>query len=43
MPEFVKVAPRSELPPGGKLLAEVDGRAIDEEESRRHRGGSDSG
>jgi 3-phenylpropionate/trans-cinnamate dioxygenase ferredoxin subunit len=28
MSEFVKVARRSELPPGGKLLAEVDGRAI---------------
>jgi 3-phenylpropionate/trans-cinnamate dioxygenase ferredoxin subunit len=28
MAEFVKVATRSELPPGGKLLAEVDGRPI---------------
>lgn len=28
MPDFVKVATRSALPPGGKLLAEVDGRAI---------------
>ncbi len=28
MPEFVKVATRAELPPGGKKLAEVDGRAI---------------
>jgi 3-phenylpropionate/trans-cinnamate dioxygenase ferredoxin component len=28
MSEFVKVARRAELPPGGKLLAEVDGRAI---------------
>jgi 3-phenylpropionate/trans-cinnamate dioxygenase ferredoxin subunit len=28
MPEFAKVATRSELPPGDKLLAEIDGRAI---------------
>ncbi len=28
MPEFVKVADRSELPPGGKKLADVGGRAI---------------
>lgn len=28
MPGFVKVATRAELPPGGKRLAEVDGRAI---------------
>jgi 3-phenylpropionate/trans-cinnamate dioxygenase ferredoxin subunit len=28
MSEFVKVATRPELPPGGKKLAEVDGRAI---------------
>lgn len=28
MAEFVKVATRSEIPPGGKLLTEVDGRAI---------------
>lgn len=28
MSEFVKVAPRAEVPPGGKKLAEVDGRAI---------------
>ena len=28
MPEFVKVTTRAELPPGRKLLAEVDGRAI---------------
>ena len=28
MAEFVKVASRSELPPGGKKLADVDGRAI---------------
>jgi 3-phenylpropionate/trans-cinnamate dioxygenase ferredoxin subunit len=28
MPQFVKVALRAELPPGGKLLAEVDGRPI---------------
>jgi 3-phenylpropionate/trans-cinnamate dioxygenase ferredoxin subunit len=28
MPGFVKVASRSEVPPGGKALAEVDGRAI---------------
>jgi 3-phenylpropionate/trans-cinnamate dioxygenase ferredoxin subunit len=28
MAEFVKVATRSEIPPGGKLLAEVEGRAI---------------
>jgi 3-phenylpropionate/trans-cinnamate dioxygenase ferredoxin component len=28
MTEFVKVAQRSDLPPGGKLLAEVDGRPI---------------
>ena len=28
MPSFVKVATRAELPPGGKKLAEVDGRAI---------------
>ena len=28
MSEFVKVAETSELPPGGKTLAEVDGRAI---------------
>lgn len=28
MPEFVKVARRAEVPPGGKALAEVDGRPI---------------
>jgi 3-phenylpropionate/trans-cinnamate dioxygenase ferredoxin subunit len=28
MAEFVKVADSDELPPGGKMLAEVDGRAI---------------
>jgi 3-phenylpropionate/trans-cinnamate dioxygenase ferredoxin subunit len=28
MSEFVKVAERKELPPGGKMLAEVDGRPI---------------
>jgi 3-phenylpropionate/trans-cinnamate dioxygenase ferredoxin component len=28
MSEFVKVATRAELPPGGKTLAEVDGRPI---------------
>ncbi|MDR3633416.1 MAG: non-heme iron oxygenase ferredoxin subunit [Isosphaeraceae bacterium] len=28
MPEFVKVASRSELPPGGKLLTDIDGRPI---------------
>ncbi|MCA1684627.1 MAG: non-heme iron oxygenase ferredoxin subunit [Planctomycetia bacterium] len=28
MAEFVKVASRAELPPGGKKLADVDGRAI---------------
>jgi 3-phenylpropionate/trans-cinnamate dioxygenase ferredoxin subunit len=28
MPDFVKVASRAELPPGGKKLTEVDGRAI---------------
>lgn len=28
MAQFVKVATRSELPPGGKKLVEVDGRAI---------------
>jgi 3-phenylpropionate/trans-cinnamate dioxygenase ferredoxin component len=28
MTEFVKVARQSDLPPGGKLLAEVDGRPI---------------
>ena len=28
MAEFVRVAARSEIPPGGKRLAEVDGRAI---------------
>ena len=28
MPEFVKVADVSELPAGGKKLADVDGRAI---------------
>jgi 3-phenylpropionate/trans-cinnamate dioxygenase ferredoxin subunit len=28
MSSFVKVASRRELPPGGKKLAEVDGRAI---------------
>jgi len=28
MAGFVKVAERSELPPGGKKLAEVEGRAI---------------
>lgn len=28
MSSFVKVATRAELPPGGKLLVEVDGRAI---------------
>jgi 3-phenylpropionate/trans-cinnamate dioxygenase ferredoxin subunit len=28
MSEFVKVTNRSELPPGGKLLAEIDGRSI---------------
>jgi len=28
MAEYVKVATRSELPPGSKMLAEVDGRPI---------------
>ncbi len=28
MSEFVKVAARADLPPGGKVLAEVDGRAV---------------
>jgi 3-phenylpropionate/trans-cinnamate dioxygenase ferredoxin subunit len=28
MSELVKVTTRSELPPGGKMFAEVDGRAI---------------
>jgi 3-phenylpropionate/trans-cinnamate dioxygenase ferredoxin subunit len=28
MAPFVKVATRSELPPGGKKLVEIDGRAI---------------
>ncbi|QEH36022.1 Naphthalene 1,2-dioxygenase system ferredoxin subunit [Aquisphaera giovannonii] len=28
MPGPVKVAARADIPPGGKLLAEVDGRAI---------------
>ncbi|MFO0908286.1 MAG: non-heme iron oxygenase ferredoxin subunit [Isosphaeraceae bacterium] len=28
MPEFVKVAARDEVPPGGKKLATLDGRAI---------------
>jgi len=28
MPEFVKVAGTLELPPGGKKLTEIDGRAI---------------
>jgi 3-phenylpropionate/trans-cinnamate dioxygenase ferredoxin component len=28
MPELIKVASRSELPPGGKKLVEIDGRAI---------------
>ena len=28
MSSFVKVANRAELPPGGKKLAEIDGRAI---------------
>jgi 3-phenylpropionate/trans-cinnamate dioxygenase ferredoxin subunit len=28
MADFVKVADRKDLPPGSKLLAEVDGRAI---------------
>lgn len=28
MSDFVKVAAVSELPPGGKILAEVEGRAI---------------
>jgi 3-phenylpropionate/trans-cinnamate dioxygenase ferredoxin component len=28
MAEFVKVAARSEIPPGGKKLVELDGRAI---------------
>jgi len=28
MANFVKVATRSEIPPGGKLLSEIDGRAI---------------
>jgi 3-phenylpropionate/trans-cinnamate dioxygenase ferredoxin subunit len=28
MPEFFKVASRAEVPPGGKLLTEVDGRQI---------------
>jgi 3-phenylpropionate/trans-cinnamate dioxygenase ferredoxin subunit len=28
MPEFIKVAARAELPPGGKLLVDLDGRAI---------------
>jgi 3-phenylpropionate/trans-cinnamate dioxygenase ferredoxin component len=28
MPQFLKVAVRSELPPGGKKLVDLDGRAI---------------
>jgi 3-phenylpropionate/trans-cinnamate dioxygenase ferredoxin subunit len=28
MPEFVKVAVTSELPPGGKKLLDMDGRAV---------------
>jgi 3-phenylpropionate/trans-cinnamate dioxygenase ferredoxin subunit len=28
MPDFVKVAVRNELPPGGKKLVDLDGRAI---------------
>ena len=28
MSSFVKVATRAELPPGGKKLVEIDGRAI---------------
>jgi 3-phenylpropionate/trans-cinnamate dioxygenase ferredoxin subunit len=28
MPERVKIANRSDVPPGGKMLVEVDGRAI---------------
>jgi 3-phenylpropionate/trans-cinnamate dioxygenase ferredoxin subunit len=28
MSEYVKVAVRGELPPGGKKLVEIDGRAI---------------
>jgi 3-phenylpropionate/trans-cinnamate dioxygenase ferredoxin subunit len=28
MSDFVKVAEREDLPPGGKMLAEVDGRPI---------------
>jgi 3-phenylpropionate/trans-cinnamate dioxygenase ferredoxin subunit len=28
MPEFITVAAKSAIPPGGKLLAEVDGRQI---------------
>src|SRR4051794_3118361 len=28
MPEFSRVAARSQLPPGAKLLTEIDGRAI---------------
>ena len=28
MPEFIRVANRSELPEGGKLLTEIDGRPV---------------
>jgi 3-phenylpropionate/trans-cinnamate dioxygenase ferredoxin subunit len=28
MPSFIKIATRAELPPGGKKLVNVDGRAI---------------
>ena len=28
MTQVLKVATRSELPPGGKILVEIDGRAI---------------
>ena len=28
MPEYIKVAGRAELPPGGKKLVDLDGRAI---------------
>ncbi|WP_435010474.1 non-heme iron oxygenase ferredoxin subunit [Tundrisphaera lichenicola] len=28
MPDFVKVAVRDELPPGGKKLVEIEGRAL---------------
>jgi 3-phenylpropionate/trans-cinnamate dioxygenase ferredoxin subunit len=28
MADFVRVADRSQIPPGGRLLADVDGRAI---------------